>query len=161
MLSYIMIENYERQFNHDNKNSNSFKDKSELLSSFSSSKLPPKKTDTPQNIVIKNEDVYDILLDIPIGRVSTYGDLAKALGNPLSSRIIGRILGKNPNPIKVPCHRVVMSDGKLGGYMYGVAKKRELLEKEGISFINGTTICDFKNVRIYPQKNNKAEVEYS
>jgi methylated-DNA-[protein]-cysteine S-methyltransferase len=49
---------------------------------------------------------------------------------------MGRILGKNPNPIKVPYHRIVMSDGKLGGYMDGIPKKRELLEKVGISFIN-------------------------
>jgi methylated-DNA-[protein]-cysteine S-methyltransferase len=48
---------------------------------------------------------------------------------------MGRILGKNPNPIKVPCHRIVMSDGKLGGYMDGKSKKSELLEKVGISFI--------------------------
>src|SRR5919198_5295490 len=76
---------------------------------------------------IKDRDVYDLLLKIPPGKVSTYGDLAKALGNPLASREIGRILGRNPNPIKVPCHRVVMSDGKVGGYKYGSNKKREIL----------------------------------
>jgi methylated-DNA-[protein]-cysteine S-methyltransferase len=97
--------------------------------------------------VIKNSDVYDLLLKIPAGKVSTYGDLAKALGNPLASQEIGRILGKNPNPIKVPCHRVVMSNGKVGGYRYGSERKRELLEKEGISFINGV-VSDFKKVRV-------------
>ena len=50
-----------------------------------------------------------------MGNVSTYGDLARTLGNPLASRMIGKILGKNPNPIRVPCHRIVMSDGKVGG----------------------------------------------
>jgi methylated-DNA-[protein]-cysteine S-methyltransferase len=100
---------------------------------------------------IKNEDVYNLLKKIPAGKVSTYGDLAKALGNPTASRTIGRILGNNPNPIKVPCHRIVMSDGKLGGYMYGILKKRELLENEGVSFTDGGTIIDFKNIRIYPQ----------
>src|SRR5512133_540752 len=64
---------------------------------------------------IKDSDVYDLLLKIPAGKVSTYGDLAKALGNPLASREIGRILGKNPDPIKVPCHRVVRSNEKVGG----------------------------------------------
>jgi methylated-DNA-[protein]-cysteine S-methyltransferase len=100
---------------------------------------------------IKDSDVYDLLLKIPAGKVSTYGDLAKALGNPLASREIGRILGRNPNPVKVPCHRVVMSDGKVGGYAYGSDRKRELLEKEGIFFDN-EIISDFKKVRVYPQK---------
>jgi methylated-DNA-[protein]-cysteine S-methyltransferase len=99
--------------------------------------------------MIKDEDVYDLLRKIPAGKVSTYGDLAKALGNPSASRVIGSILGKNPNPIKVPCHRVVMSDGKVGGYVYGTARKKELLEKEGVSFTNGI-INDFGNVRVYP-----------
>lgn len=95
---------------------------------------------------IKNEDVYELLRKIPAGKVTTYGDLAKALGNPSASRIIGRILSRNPNPIKVPCHRVVMSDGKLGGYAYGTAKKRGLLEKEGLSFTN-ESVSDFMKVR--------------
>jgi methylated-DNA-[protein]-cysteine S-methyltransferase len=102
-------------------------------------------------IMIKDSDVYELLLKIPAGKVSTYGDLAKALGNPLASREIGRILGRNPNPITVPCHRVVMSDGKVGGYMYGSDRKRELLEKEGISF-TGEIISDFNKFRVYPQK---------
>jgi methylated-DNA-[protein]-cysteine S-methyltransferase len=101
--------------------------------------------------LIKDSDVYDLLLKIPVGKVSTYGDLAKTLGNPQGSRNIGRILGRNPNPIKVPCHRVVMSDGKLGGYMYGNDRKRELLEREGISFANGI-VRDFNKVRVNPRK---------
>ncbi|MFZ0265054.1 MAG: MGMT family protein [Nitrososphaeraceae archaeon] len=100
---------------------------------------------------IKDSDVYDLLLKIPVGNVSTYGDLARTLGNPLASRMIGKILGKNPNPIRVPCHRIVMSDGKVGGYAYGVDKKRDLLEKEGISITNGI-VKDFNKVRVYPQK---------
>jgi methylated-DNA-[protein]-cysteine S-methyltransferase len=100
---------------------------------------------------IKDQDVYDLLLKIPAGNVSTYGDLAKALDRPTASRLIGRILGRNPNPVQVPCHRIVMSDGKLGGYLYGIARKKELLEKEGISFKNDTTIYNFKNIRFYPQ----------
>ena len=100
---------------------------------------------------IKDSDVYDLLLKIPAGKVSTYGDLAKALGNPLASRQIGRILGRNPNPIKVPCHRVVMSNGKVGGYAQGSNRKRQLLEKEGLAFSN-ETVSDFKKVRVCPQK---------
>jgi methylated-DNA-[protein]-cysteine S-methyltransferase len=105
---------------------------------------------------IKNNDVYDLLLKIPVGNVTTYGDLARALGNPLASRQIGRILGKNPNPIKVPCHRVVMSDGKVGGYAHGSDRKRELLEREGITFTN-EIVNDFKKVRVYLQNNKSAE----
>jgi methylated-DNA-[protein]-cysteine S-methyltransferase len=100
---------------------------------------------------IKDSDVYDLLLKIPAGKVSTYGDLAKALGKPLASRQIGKILGRNPNPIKVPCHRVVMSNGKVGGYAQGSDRKRQLLEKEGLAFSN-ETVSDFKKVRVCPQK---------
>jgi methylated-DNA-[protein]-cysteine S-methyltransferase len=146
---YNMNKKHKGQSNSDSKNLDSIKNTEELVQS--SSKVPTKKTNTTPSKIIKNKDVYDLLLQIPVGKVSTYGDLAKALGNPSASRIIGRILGKNPNPIKVPCHRIVMSDGKLGGYMYGISKKRELLENEGISFINGTTVCNFKNVR-WPSK---------
>jgi|SRR5215813_14037839 methylated-DNA-[protein]-cysteine S-methyltransferase len=101
---------------------------------------------------IKDEDVYQLLLQIPEGKTTTYGDLATALGNPLASRLIGRILGRNPNPIRVPCHRVVKSDGTLGGYRGGVDKKMELLKKEGISINNKSTIIDFENVRFYPKR---------
>jgi methylated-DNA-[protein]-cysteine S-methyltransferase len=125
MISHTMNKNCEKSLDYDNEN-------------------------LTQN-TIKDSDVYDLLLKIPAGKVSTYGDLAKALGNPLASREIGRILGRNPNPIKVPCHRVVMSDGKAGGYAYGSDRKRELLEEEGISFDNGI-VSDFKTVRVYPQK---------
>jgi methylated-DNA-[protein]-cysteine S-methyltransferase len=77
--------------------------------------LQAKKSKIVTKGTIKDSDIYKLLIKIPAGNVSTYGDLAKALGNPSASREIGRLLGKNPNPIVVPCHRVVMSDGKLGG----------------------------------------------
>lgn len=73
--------------------------------------------------MIKDSDVYRLLQQIPAGRVSTYGDLANALGNPFASRAIGQILGKNPHPVIIPCHRAVKLDGSLGGYMYGIAQK--------------------------------------
>src|SRR5215469_3728586 len=101
----------------------------------------------PSQNTIKDRDVYDLLLKIPAGKISTYGDLAKALGNPLASRQVGRILGRNPNPIKVPCHRVVMSNGKVGGYFYGIDRKKELLEKEGISFTN-ENVNNFMEIRV-------------
>ena len=103
---------------------------------------------------IKSEDVYDILRTIPAGMVSTYGDLAKALGNPAASRHIGKILSKNPNPIVVPCHRVVKSDGNLGGYALGISKKKELLEDEGVLFVNDLKINEFKKIRFNPRNHH-------
>jgi methylated-DNA-[protein]-cysteine S-methyltransferase len=95
---------------------------------------------------ISNRDVYTLLTEIPPGKVSTYGDIAKALGHPKASRIIGRIIANNPNPISVPCHRVVKSNGEIGGFMYGEQKKREILEEEGIIF-QGTFVKNFEESR--------------
>jgi methylated-DNA-[protein]-cysteine S-methyltransferase len=108
-------------------------------------------SEIPSAKPITSEDVYNMLLTIPKGKVSTYGDLAKALGYPTASRYIGRILGKNPNPIKVPCHRVVMSNGKIGGYALGIQKKKELLQNEGLIFAEKNRINEFNNVRFYPK----------
>ena len=106
----------------------------------------------PLTRTINSEDVYSMLLTIPKGKVSTYGDLAKALGNPSASRHVGRILSKNPNPIKVPCHRVVMSNGKIGGYALGTQKKKELLQNEGVIFSDEYIVNEFSKVRYYPKK---------
>ena len=95
---------------------------------------------------LKADDVYDILVRIPEGKVTTYGDIAKALGHPNASRAIGRILNKNPNPVVVPCHRVVMSDGNIGGYAFGKERKKELLKKEGVCFM-GDSMDDFAACR--------------
>ena len=106
----------------------------------------------PLTRTINSEDVYSMLLTIPKGKVSTYGDLAKALGNPAASRHVGKILSKNPNPIKVPCHRVIMSNGKIGGYAFGTVKKRELLQNEGVIFADDHRVNEFTKVRYYPKK---------
>jgi len=96
---------------------------------------------------LRASQVYDILIQIPEGKVTTYGDIAKALGHPRASRQVGRILNKNPSPILVPCHRVIMSDGSIGGYAFGKARKKELLKKEGLGF-NGDNTIDFAKCRI-------------
>jgi methylated-DNA-[protein]-cysteine S-methyltransferase len=96
-------------------------------------------------------DVYDLLAQIPEGKVTTYGDIARALGHPGAARVVGRFLNKNPNPIVTPCHRVIKSNGKIGGYAFGKLRKKELLEKEGLCFI-GDSAADFANQRIRLEK---------
>ncbi len=94
-----------------------------------------------------NKKVWAALKLIPRGRVTTYKELAKYLGKPKAARAVGNACGKNPNAPKVPCHRVVRSDGGLGGYGGGVKKKVELLKKEGIK-IGGNKVKEFKK-KIY------------
>ena len=84
--------------------------------------------------------VYKKLMNVPKGHVTTYGALAKAVGLKNGQRIIGKIMNKNPYPVLVPCHRVVMSTGKLGGYAYGKHVKIKILSDEGVKIINGKII---------------------
>ncbi|MCB0328015.1 MAG: MGMT family protein [Bdellovibrionales bacterium] len=78
------------------------------------------------------EQCYELLKKIPEGKVTTYKHLAKALGSN-GARAVGNACRKNPNAPQVPCHRVVKSDGMLGGYAFGVDQKARLLRKEGIA----------------------------
>jgi len=91
--------------------------------------------------------VYKKLVQVPKGKVTTYGELAKAVGLKNGQRAIGRIMNKNPYPVIIPCHRVVNSNGKIGGYAYGDDIKNKMLTKEGIEIRNGK-ILDFEK-RIY------------
>ena len=92
------------------------------------------------------QKIYKKLLEVPKGQITTYGELAKAVGLKNGQRVIGKIMNKNPYPVIVPCHRVVMSTGKIGGYAYGEQIKTKLLNDEGIKIENGK-IKDFeKNV---------------
>lgn len=68
---------------------------------------------------------------IPTGEVWSYADVAAAIGKPRAARAVGQALGSNPIPIVIPCHRVVASDGGLGGYSGGLDRKRYLLQHEG------------------------------
>ena len=78
--------------------------------------------------------VWAYLRKIPRGSVKTYLQVAKAIGKPLAARAVANAIGKNPYPPKIPCHRVIRSDGSLGGYSGkgGLKTKRFLLKKEGI-----------------------------
>lgn len=86
------------------------------------------------------EKVYKKLLEVPSGKVTTYGELAKAVGLQNGQRLIGKIMNKNPYPVIVPCHRVVKSDGKVGGYAWGEKVKANMLTKEGIKIKNSKII---------------------
>ena len=69
---------------------------------------------------------------MPRGKVTTYSELAKAVGLKNGQRVIGRIMNKNPYPVVIPCHRVVLSNKKVGGYAWGEKVKSKMLAKEGI-----------------------------
>ena len=78
--------------------------------------------------------VWNYLKTIPKGQVRTYLDVAKAINKPKAARAVANAVGKNPNAPKIPCHRVIRSDGSLGGYSGpgGIKTKKKLLKKEGI-----------------------------
>ncbi|MDC1093182.1 MGMT family protein [Pelagibacteraceae bacterium] len=80
--------------------------------------------------------VWNYLRQIPKGTVKTYSQIANDIGKPLAARAVANAIGKNPHPPKIPCHRVIRSDGSLGGYSGkgGIKTKKLLLKREGITF---------------------------
>lgn len=74
--------------------------------------------------------VYKVVLKIPLGEVRTYKWVAKKIGRPKAYRAVGQVLKNNPYPLIIPCHRVIESNGKLGGYSRGKRMKKVLLELE-------------------------------
>ena len=78
--------------------------------------------------------VWNAISKIPKGKVKTYKELARSIRKPKASRAVASACGKNPFPIKIPCHRVIRSDGRLGGYSGkgGIKTKRKLLRSEGV-----------------------------
>jgi methylated-DNA-[protein]-cysteine S-methyltransferase len=91
-----------------------------------------------------DKKIYKKLLEVPKGKITTYGELAKAVGLKNGQRAVGIIMNKNPYPVLIPCHRVIKSDGKVGGYAYGEEIKSNMLSKEGIKIQNGK-ILDLEN----------------
>ena len=79
--------------------------------------------------------VWAFLKKIPRGSVKTYSQVAKGIGKPLAVRAVANAIGKNPCAPKIPCHRVIRSDGSLGGYSGkgGIKTKKFLLKREGIT----------------------------
>jgi methylated-DNA-[protein]-cysteine S-methyltransferase len=78
-------------------------------------------------------EVLDAIRAIPKGDVWTYAQVASAIHKPAAARAVGQALAKNPIPIVLPCHRVIASDGGLGGYAGGLKRKRRLLMLEGVA----------------------------
>jgi len=81
--------------------------------------------------MIFKEKVFEVVKRIPRGEVITYKEVARSVGRPGAARAVGNALNKNKNP-KIPCHRVIRSDGKIGGYNRGQKLKITLLKKEGV-----------------------------
>jgi methylated-DNA-[protein]-cysteine S-methyltransferase len=85
------------------------------------------------------EKVYPACAKIPQGKVSTYSEIARAIGSPRACRAVGNALNKNRSP-KVPCHRVVCSGGLVGGFAYGTKKKEQMLKREGVEIKDGKVV---------------------
>lgn len=77
--------------------------------------------------------VFAVVRRIPRGEVRSYQWVARQLGNPQLARAVGQALKRNRCPQRIPCHRVIRTDGSLGGYAWGLAKKRQLLRQEAAS----------------------------
>ena len=75
--------------------------------------------------------VWEALLKIPFGNLTTYGTIAALIGKPAASRAVGTAIGSNPIAFLIPCHRVIQSSGKLGGYMWGTIRKTAMIGWEG------------------------------
>ncbi|MFP4424772.1 MAG: MGMT family protein [Candidatus Woesearchaeota archaeon] len=93
------------------------------------------------------DKVYEIVRKVPRGKVITYKDIAHQLSTR-AYRAVGNALNRNPHWPDVPCHRVVSSDGNIGGFARGKDEKKRLLEKEGIPF-NSYNIVDFQKYKKY------------
>ena len=89
-----------------------------------------------------NEKCYSVLAKVPKGKVTTYKEIAKKL-NSKAYRAVGNAMNKNPYAPKVPCHRVVNSNGNIGGFASGFKNKIEILRKEGVE-VNKKNKIDLK-----------------
>jgi len=83
--------------------------------------------------------VWEALLKIPTGKLSTYGKIAKSVGSPNAQRAVGTAIGRNPILYIIPCHRVITQSGKMGGFYWGVKKKIELLNVENAGYLHITS----------------------
>ncbi|MGY8776678.1 MAG: methylated-DNA--[protein]-cysteine S-methyltransferase [Longimicrobiales bacterium] len=91
-------------------------------------------------------EVYNRLLALEYGQVSSYGQIARDIGKPDQARAVGQAVGANPIPIVVPCHRIIASDGRLTGFSGGLAAKVSLLRLEGVG-VDGSS----PNSKVHPE----------
>lgn len=89
--------------------------------------------------MVKSDEVYKLLREIPHGCVTTYGEIAQKIGTK-GYRGVGRIVGQNLDIPNTPCHRVVRADGGISGYAHGVDKKIALLKSEGVDVKDGKIV---------------------
>ena len=76
--------------------------------------------------------VWKELINIPVGKVTTYGDIATKIGHPRASRAVGTAVGKNPVVYLIPCHRVICASGSLGGFFWSLQRKIDFLNCEAV-----------------------------
>ena len=88
-----------------------------------------------RNLSEFEKKVYRAVFEIPRGEVRSYKWVAKRIGLSGAYRAVGNALNKNPYPKVIPCHRIIKSDGSIGGYAKGIASKRMLLKSEGIDSV--------------------------
>lgn len=96
---------------------------------------------------------YDLVRQIPQGKISTYGGVAKALGDTVASRAVGRMMNQNPDADDMPCYKIVHSDGRLGGFGLGIEDKIRRLKEDNI-FVKDGKIVDFHKVLFEDFKTN-------
>jgi deoxyribonuclease V len=108
------------------------------------------------------EYTYDLVRQIPPGRISTYGAVAEALGDAIAARAVGRMMNQNPNADDMPCFKIVYADGALGGFGLGIKDKIRRLQNDSVQVRNGK-IIDFETVFFnefdtdYPLKRLRSE----
>jgi O-6-methylguanine DNA methyltransferase len=101
-----------------------------LLSGRGPRRLPPLDISVGTDF---QQQVWTAMGEIPFGRTSSYGELARAIGRPKATRAVGTACGANPIPLLVPCHRVLAANNRLGGFSSGLDWKRLLLGREGVA----------------------------
>ncbi|MBB5204163.1 methylated-DNA-[protein]-cysteine S-methyltransferase [Inhella inkyongensis] len=92
--------------------------------------------------------VWALLLQIPRGRWTSYGELARRLGDPKKSRAVGAAVGRNPIGVLIPCHRVLGHDCSLTGYAGGLPMKRQLLDWEGVAYRENSMGSDARQLSL-------------
>ena len=107
----------------------------DIVASVVCGEMPDAGTDLPLDVrgTAFQRRVWEALRRIPRGETRTYSQIAEDIGQPSATRAVANACAKNPTPVIIPCHRVIRSDGNLGGYALGTQRKESLLRQEGAS----------------------------